>query len=71
MDLERTLDLYGPLSLYASAWIALAGLVALAAGRRGYNPYVWFLGCIVLSPVVGFALLALLSFMRGGPHRPA
>ena len=70
-DLERTLNLYGPLWITMILWIGLAGAVAMAAGRRGYNQYVWFLGCIVISPVVGFVLLTLLTFGRGGPRRPA
>jgi len=69
--LERMLDLYGPLWIVMVVWIGFAGAVALAAGRRGYNQYVWFFGCLVLSPLVGFVLLALLTPRRGGPHRPA
>ena len=70
-DLERMLDLYGPLWIMMTLWIGLAGAVAIAAGRRGYNQYIWFLGCLVLSPLIGFVLLALLTPGRGGPHRPA
>jgi hypothetical protein len=70
-DLERMLDLYGPLWIMMMAWIGLAGAVAIAAGRRDFNQYIWFLGCLVLSPLVGFVLLALLSPGRGGPRRPA
>lgn len=77
-DLERMLDLYGPLWIMMILWIGLAGAVAIAAGRRGYNEYIWFLGCLVLSPLIGvlspligFVLLALLTPGRGGPRRPA
>ena len=70
-DLERVLDLYGPLWITMILWIGLAGAVAITAGRRGYNQYIWFLGCMVLSPLVGFVLLALLTPGRGGPRRPA
>ena len=56
-DLERMLDLYGPLWIMMIAWIGLQ--------------YIWFLGCLVLSPLVGFVLLALLTPGRGGPRRPA
>lgn len=62
--------LYGPLWLVIVPWIALAGWVALTAGRRGYNQYVWFLVSLIVSPVVTVTLLALFT-PRDGPHRPA
>lgn len=70
-DLERMLGLYGPFWISMILWIGLAGAVAIAAGRRGFNQYIWFFGCLVLSPVVGFVLLALLTPGSGGPRRPA
>ena len=69
-DLERMLGLFGPLWIVMIVRIGLAGAVAIAAGRRGYNQYVRFLGCLVISPVVGLVLLAILTG-HGGPGRSA
>lgn len=66
-DVVRTLDLYGPLWLVATVWIVVAGTVALVAGRRGYNPFVWFVVGLVASPVVTLLLLALITPRRGRP----
>ncbi|HEY7941073.1 MAG TPA: hypothetical protein VID25_03935 [Candidatus Limnocylindrales bacterium] len=70
VDVIRTIDLYGPFWLLSSVWIVLAGGVALLAGRRGLNPFLWFVVGLVASPLATLILLALIT-PRGGGHPPA
>ncbi|MBF6605910.1 MAG: hypothetical protein IVW53_10055 [Chloroflexi bacterium] len=66
---EMGLYLYGPFLLVSVVWIVCAGWVALTAGKRGYNPFVWFLIGLVVSPLLTLVLLALIT-PRRGPHGP-
>lgn len=67
--LINTLATYGPVALMGVLWCALAGLVGLSAGRRGYNAFVWFLASLLISPIAGLVLLVLVT-PSGGPRRP-
>jgi hypothetical protein len=42
-----------------------AWLVGVAAGKRGYNPVVWGVVSLFVSPVVGVVLLALVTPRAG------
>ena len=64
------LSTFGPVWLIAAVWISFAGTVALVAGRRGYNQFVWFFFSLLTSPLAGLVLLLLIT-PRQGPHRPA
>ncbi len=50
---------------FAVAWVIGAWLVGVTAGRRGYSPVVWGVFSLVVSPVVGVVLLALVTPRRG------
>jgi uncharacterized membrane protein YhdT len=50
---------------FAVAWVVGAWLVGVTAGTRGYNPVVWGVFSLFVSPVVGVVLLALITPRRG------
>jgi uncharacterized membrane protein YhdT len=50
---------------FAVAWVVGAWLVGVTAGKRGYNPVVWGVFSLFVSPVVGVVLLALITPRRG------
>jgi urea transporter len=49
----------------AVAWVVGASLVGVTAGKRGYNPVLWGVVSLFVSPVVGMVLLALITPSRG------
>ncbi|MBI3747332.1 MAG: hypothetical protein HY262_00560 [Chloroflexi bacterium] len=63
------LDLYGALWIQLLR-IGLIGSVEIVAGRRGNKQCNWFVVCLVVSPVAGSLLLALLTPEPGRPHPP-
>ncbi len=52
---------------FAVAWVVGAWLVGVTAGKRGFGPTVWGVFSLVVSPVVGMVLLALVT-PRHGPR---
>jgi hypothetical protein len=50
---------------FVVAWVAGAWLVGVTAGKRGYNPVLWGVVSLFVSPVVGMVLLALITPSRG------
>jgi uncharacterized membrane protein YhdT len=50
---------------FAVAWVVGAWLVGVTAGKRGYNPVLWGVVSLFVSPVVGMVLLALITPSRG------
>jgi hypothetical protein len=56
-DLIYKLDI----AAFMVAWVIGAALVGVAAGRRGFLPLAWGLASLVVSPVVGFVLLTLVT----------
>jgi hypothetical protein len=49
----------------AVAWVVGAWLLGVTAGKRGYDPVVWGVFSLVVSPVVGVVLLDLVTPKRG------
>ncbi|MEI7742954.1 MAG: hypothetical protein WCK58_04280 [Chloroflexota bacterium] len=56
---------------FAVAWVVGAGLVGVTAGNRGYSALAWGLFALVVSPVVGVVLLALITPRRGPRAGPS
>jgi uncharacterized membrane protein YhdT len=52
------------------AWVVGAYLVGVTAGHRGFNPVVWGLVSLVISPFIGIVLLALVTPRTGPRLRP-
>lgn len=50
---------------FAVAWVVGAWLVGVTAGNRGFNPVLWSVFSLFVSPVVGMVLLALVTPSRG------
>ena len=50
---------------FAVAWVVGAWLLGVTAGKRGYNPVLWGVFSLFVSPVVGMILLALITPSRG------
>ena len=50
---------------FAVAWVVGAWLVGVTAGRRGYSSLVWGVSSLLVSPVLGMVLLALVTPRRG------
>ena len=50
---------------FAVAWVVGAWLVGVTAGRSGYSPVVWGVSSLLVSPVLGMVLLALVTPRRG------
>ena len=50
---------------FAVAWVMGAWLVGVTAGKRGFNPVLWGVVSLFVSPVVGIVLLALITPSRG------
>ena len=46
---------------FVVAWVIGAYLVGVTTGRRGFQPLAWGLVSLVLSPVIGFVALTLVT----------
>jgi len=55
------------IAFFYLAWLVGAYLVGVTAGHRGFNPLVWGLVSLVISPYIGMILLALVT-PRAGPR---
>jgi uncharacterized membrane protein YhdT len=62
-------DVLYPLTIafFYLAWVVGAYLVGVTAGHRGFNPLVWGLVSLAISPFVGIVLLTLVT-PRTGPR---
>jgi uncharacterized membrane protein YhdT len=62
-------DVLYPLTIafFYLAWVVGAYLVCVTAGHRGFNPLVWGLVSLAISPFVGIVLLTLVT-PRTGPR---
>ena len=58
------------IALFLVAWVVGAMLVGVTAGHRGFNPLVWGLASLVISPYVGIVLLTLVTPRNGPRLRP-
>jgi uncharacterized membrane protein YhdT len=57
-------------ALFLVAWVVGAYLVGVTAGHRDFNPVVWGLVSLVISPFIGMVLLALVTPRSGPRLRP-
>jgi uncharacterized membrane protein YhdT len=58
------------IAFFLLAWVVGAWLVGVTAGHRGFNPLVWGLVSLVISPFVGIILLTLVTPRTGPRLRP-
>jgi uncharacterized membrane protein YhdT len=58
------------IAFFLVAWVVGAWLVGVTAGHRGFNPVVWGLVSLVISPFLGIVLLALVTPRSGPRLRP-
>ncbi len=65
-------DVLYPLTIafFYLAWVVGAYLVGVTAGHRGFNPLVWGLVSLAISPFVGIVLLTLVTPRDGPRLRP-
>jgi uncharacterized membrane protein YhdT len=58
------------IAFFLLAWVVGAWLVGVTAGHRGFNPLVWGLVSLVISPFIGIVLLTLVTPRAGPRLRP-
>ena len=58
------------IAFFYLAWVVGAYLVGVTAGHRGFNPLVWGLVSLAISPFVGIVLLTLVTPRDGPRLRP-
>jgi predicted branched-subunit amino acid permease len=65
-------DVLYPLTIafFYLAWVVGAYLVGVTAGHRDFNPLVWGLVSLVISPFIGIVLLTLVTPRTGPRLRP-
>jgi hypothetical protein len=58
------------IAFFLVAWVVGAWLVGVTAGHRGFNPLVWGLVSLAISPFIGIVLLTMVTPGAGPRLRP-
>ena len=71
-EVQAVTDTLYPLTIafFLLAWVVGAYLVGVTAGHRGFNPAVWGLVSLAISPFIGIVLLTLVTPGTGPRLRP-